>query len=67
MHGQTLARLGIQTLGDLLYYFPRRYVDYSQLKPINQLWYGEEITIIGMVENITSRIIRSGKMQIVEA
>ena len=66
-HSQTLSRLGIQSLGDLLYYFPRRYVDYSQLKPINQLWYGEEITVIGMVDNMTARIIRSGKMQITEA
>jgi ATP-dependent DNA helicase RecG len=66
-HGLTLARLGIHTLGDLLYYFPRRYIDYSQLKPINQIWYGEEITIIGMVDNIVARIIRSGRMQIVEA
>ena len=66
-HGQTLARLGLQTLGDLLYYFPRRYVDYSQLKPINQLWYGEEVTIIGMVDTISARVIRGGKMQIVEA
>ena len=66
-HSQTLSRLGINSLGDLLYYFPRRYVDYSQLKPINQLWYGEEITIIGMVDSMTARIIRSGKMQITEA
>jgi len=42
-------------------------VDYSQLKPINQLWYGEEVTIIGMVDSIANRIIRSGRMQIAEA
>jgi len=65
-HGQTLAHLGLQTLGDLLYYFPRRYVDYSQLKPINRLWYGEEVTIMGMIDNISSRPIRSGRIQISE-
>lgn len=39
-HAQTLSRLGLHTLYDMLYYFPRRYVDYTQLKPINRLWYG---------------------------
>lgn len=66
-HGQTLTRLGLYTLGDMLYYFPRRYVDYSQLKPINRLWYGEEVTVIAQVDSVVSRSIRSGKIQIIEA
>ncbi|MFN2241826.1 MAG: hypothetical protein ACK2U2_06025, partial [Anaerolineae bacterium] len=32
-----LRRLGIETVGDLLYHFPYRYDDYSSLKPIDQL------------------------------
>jgi ATP-dependent DNA helicase RecG len=64
---QTLERLGIKTLHDMLYYFPRRYVDYSTLKPINRLWYGEEVTVIGSVENIQTRTIKNGKMQVIEA
>jgi ATP-dependent DNA helicase RecG len=66
-YAQNLARLGLRTLRDLLYYFPRRYDDYSQLKPINRLWYGEEVTVIGTVQNITTRNIHGGKDQIVEA
>jgi ATP-dependent DNA helicase RecG len=66
-YAQNLARLGLRTLRDLLYYFPRRYDDYTQLKPINRLWYGEEVTVIGTVQNITTRHIRGGKDQIVEA
>jgi ATP-dependent DNA helicase RecG len=66
-HGQTLARLGIQTLGDMLYFFPRRYDDYSQLKPINRLFYGEEVTIIGTIESVNLRPTRSGKVQLLEA
>lgn len=66
-HAATLARLGLHTLRDMLYYFPRRYDDYSQLKPINRLWYGEEVTVIGTVQSITTRPVRSGKMQLVEA
>ena len=33
-NAESLKKLGMQTLGDMLYYFPRRYDDYSQLKPI---------------------------------
>ncbi len=53
-HAQTLAKLGLNTLGDMLYYFPRRYEDYSQLKPIKNLWYGEQVTVIGTVQSVSS-------------
>ncbi len=64
---ETLHSLGLETLADVLYYFPRRYDDYSQLKPINRVLFGEEITIIGMVQSINIRPIRDGKRKIVEA
>jgi ATP-dependent DNA helicase RecG len=50
----------------MLYYFPRRYDDYSQLKPIKSLWYGEQVTVIGVVQSVYSRPIRGGKAQLVE-
>ncbi len=65
-HATTLAKLGLHTLGDMLYFFPRRYDDYSQMKPINRLWYGDQVTVIGMVQSISSRPVRGGKMQIAE-
>jgi len=43
--------IGVQTLNDLLYYFPRRYDDYSQLKPINRVEVGDELTIIATVQS----------------
>lgn len=66
-YAQTLARLGLRTLRDMLYYLPRRYDDYTQLKPINRLWYGEEVTVIGSVVSIHLRPLRSGQTQLVEA
>ncbi|HEY69008.1 MAG TPA: ATP-dependent DNA helicase RecG [Anaerolineae bacterium] len=63
----TLKKLDLETLGDLLWHLPRRYDDYSKLKTINRLWYGEEITIIGTVDKIQVRTARGGKMKIVEA
>jgi ATP-dependent DNA helicase RecG len=64
---KTLAKLGLETLGDLFWYLPRRYDDYSQLETINRLWYGQEVTVIGAVESIDLRVVRSGKMKITEA
>ena len=65
-HAETLARLGLYTLGDMLYYFPRRYDDYSQLKPIKSLWYGEQVTVIGTIQSVHTRPIRGGKATIIE-
>lgn len=65
-HGQTLRRLGVETLGDMLYYFPRRYDDYSQLKPINRLEYGEQVTVIAEVRYVTTRKVRNGQLTITE-
>lgn len=64
---KTLRKLGLETLGDLLWHLPRRYDDYSQLKTINRLWYGEEVTIIATVDEIRVRPVRAGKMKLVEA
>jgi ATP-dependent DNA helicase RecG len=55
-----LQRLGVATVGDLLYHFPHRYDDYSALQPINRLEYGEETTIIGTVWETRTRQTRSG-------
>jgi len=65
-HAETLAKLGLYTLGDLLYYYPRRYDDYSQLKPIKELFYGEQVTVIGTIQSVHTRPIRGGKASIIE-
>jgi ATP-dependent DNA helicase RecG len=66
-HAQTLTRLGLHNLGDMLYNFPRRYDDYTQLKPIRRLVYGEEVTVIGTVDSVSTRHVRGGRFQITEA
>jgi ATP-dependent DNA helicase RecG len=51
--GQKLAekldKLGAKTIWELLYLFPRRYDDFTLMKPINRLVYGEQVTIIGTI------------------
>jgi ATP-dependent DNA helicase RecG len=44
-----LSKLDVTTIHDLLYFFPRRYLDYSQRKPIAELEEGEEQTIVAIV------------------
>lgn len=65
-NAETFAKLGMVTLGDMLYYYPRRYDDYSQLKPIKDLFYGEQVTVIGTIQSVHTRQIRGGKASIVE-
>jgi len=66
-NAEVLARLGLHTLRDMLYYFPRRYDDYSTMKPINRLWFGEVVTVIANVQSVTARPLRGGSGSIVEA
>jgi ATP-dependent DNA helicase RecG len=59
-HAKRFQKLGVETIGDLLYLFPRRYNDFSSLKTINQLEYGDEVTIIGTVWQSKARETRKG-------
>jgi len=56
-----LAKLGVQTIRDLLFFFPRRHLDYSQRKPIAELEVGEEQTVLATVWE--ARIARLGPQQ----
>ncbi|HEU0025496.1 MAG TPA: ATP-dependent DNA helicase RecG [Ktedonobacterales bacterium] len=51
--GQTqagrLARLGIETVRDLLFTFPREHRDYSQLTKIGKAPFDEVVTVLGMI------------------
>lgn len=64
---QLLAKLDLHTIEDLIYYFPRRYDDYSALKLIKDLTYGEEVTILAWVKSVTSFTTRNKKRKIVQA
>jgi ATP-dependent DNA helicase RecG len=44
-----LGKLGIKTIRDLLYFFPRRHIDYSQRKCIAELTSGEDQTILATI------------------
>ncbi len=65
-YAQLLAKLGIVTIRDLLWHFPRRYEDYSALKLISDLTLNEECTVIANVWDVQSRKARNGR-EIVQA
>jgi ATP-dependent DNA helicase RecG len=66
-NAENLERLGIRSLRDMLYHFPRRYDDYSQFLSIRQLKYGDEVTVIGTVRSMNTRSVSGGKAKIAEA
>lgn len=61
-YAERLARLNVETVADLIYHFPHRYEDYSSLKRINQLQYGEDVTIIATIWETNSHRTRGGKL-----
>jgi ATP-dependent DNA helicase RecG len=63
---QKLEKLGAQTIYDLLTLFPRRYDDYTLMKPINRLNYGEQVTVIGTIWQTRARRVR-GNQTLVQA
>lgn len=59
-------QLGVYKVRDLLYLFPRRYDDYSKLKPINRLEFNEQLTVIATVQSVLSTKLRNKEMTRVE-
>jgi ATP-dependent DNA helicase RecG len=54
----------IHSVRDALYFFPRRYDDFSALKPISALTYGQVETIIGTIWNVEVRRTRSNRAMV---
>jgi ATP-dependent DNA helicase RecG len=64
---QLLAKLGLHTVEDMIYYFPRRYDDYSELRLIKDLKYGEEVTVIAWVKSVSTFTSRNKSRKIIQA
>lgn len=58
---EKLNRLGAETIWEMLYLFPRRYDDYTLMKPISRLQYGEQVTIIGTIWQTKVRRTRTNQ------
>ncbi len=52
---ETFERLGVTTVEDLLYFFPRRYEDRTKMTPLSQLKVGEWQIVTGKILNHSGR------------
>jgi ATP-dependent DNA helicase RecG len=62
-----LKKIGLETIGDLIYYFPFRYEDFSQVKPISEAQAGDVVTVKGKVELIGNRRTARQRRMLTEA
>lgn len=60
-------RLRIETVSDLLYHFPSRYEDFSEVYPIADLEPGQQATVQGIVEEIETHHTWRRHMTVVTA
>ena len=52
---KSLNKLGLETVEDLLFYFPFRYDDFSQIIPIEKIESGMNVSIQGEIEIIENK------------
>lgn len=59
-YAKKLEKLGIKTIKDLLFYFPRRWDDFSRITPIRELKTGEQTSVRGTIWDIGTKKSRKG-------
>ena len=62
-----LQKLGIRTISDLLYYFPFRYEDFSNLTTIDKIKVGQPNCVAGELKEITNTRTWKKRMTVTEA
>lgn len=64
---EALEQKGVRKVKDLLFYFPYRYDDFSEIKSIRQLQVGEKVTIEATVKQVEKKITFRRRMRLTEA
>lgn len=57
---------GMQTVGDLIAHYPRRYAKRGELTPIASLPLGEQVTIVAEVQSVNERSMRNRRGSLLE-
>ena len=57
---EVLHSLGISKIKDLLYYFPRKYVDRTSLSTIGSIQEGDEVNLVGRIKSVNLRRMKKG-------
>lgn len=55
-----LGRLGIETIEDVLFHVPARYLDMGQVRTIGSVSSGDQVTVSGTVKQVRKRKVRRG-------
>ncbi len=66
-YAKKLHKVGIETAGDLLFYFPFRYDDFSEVKKISEVSLGEVVSVRGKILDIQNIRTWKKKMNLTEA
>ena len=67
VYEKRLKKMGIKEVGDLLFHFPSRYQDFTNIVKIKDLQKGDEVTVQGHVTHINQRNLYKRGLKIVEA
>ena len=59
--GKILKNFDIQTVGDLIRNYPRKYLDRTNIKSINQIQINEKVVIIGTIISFGIKRLKRGK------
>lgn len=62
---EMLAKLGLHTIQDLLFFLPRRYDDYTRLLPIGKLQPRTVATLIATVRRAELRVVKGARKDLV--
>jgi ATP-dependent DNA helicase RecG len=60
-----LHQMGMRSLADLLFHYPRRYVDRTRETRIGELGEGEQALVIGEVRSVSAQRVRRGRSLVV--
>ncbi len=64
---KNLEKIGINTIKDLLWHFPLRYLDFRQIVSISKIKTGQAVTIRGQVKSVSASFAFRGRMSRSEA
>ena len=63
---KVLAKLGLETVDDLLRHYPRRYADRGELTDLATLEVGDDVTVMAEVARASSRRMKTRRGSVVE-
>lgn len=66
VHQKALKKLGIDTVGELLYHLPARYEDISEVQSVGGLVKGQDAIVYGQLSGLKTRKAWKSKMPIAE-